>query len=374
MRLLYAVTFYTPHLSGLTRGIEPVIRHFSETADQVEVLTAQHDPALPRQEHDGPVLISRVPVAFRIGKGPVMPRFAGAAWASMGRADLVHVIAPQLESGLIALIARIRGRKVVLSYVCSMRPGLLATVALWTSHLIAGLLAHRIIALSEDYAKQSRFCRLFWRKLSFVPVPVPNFDTPEPRPKRPGDNYRIGFVGRISPEKNIDLLLDAVPLLRDVLDRAFTVELAGPGEPSGTPGAEALEDRIAGVHLPELRRLGPLSEDDLDRFYREIDVLVLPSDDRIEAYGMVQVEAMLRGTPCVTSDRPGMRQPIGLTGFGRVFAPGSPKELVKAVAAVLTDGPPRSPKPSEVRETFSPAAIFATFASLYRSLLKAKSR
>lgn len=368
MKILYALTFYTPHLSGLTRGVEPIVRHFADAGEEVEVLTAQHDPSLPRDDADGSVRITRVPVAFRIGKGPVMPGFARAAWAAAGRADLVHVIAPQLESGLVALAARLRGRRVVLSYICSMRPGVLATAALWVSHLTAGLLAHRIVALSEDYARQSLFCRLFWRKLAFIPVPIPNFETPPAPVKNAAPPYRIGFVGRISPEKNIGLLLDCIPHLRARLGQPFTIELVGPDEPEGTPGAAALKARLNASGQDELRLRGRLSEDDLDRFYRDIDVLVLPSDDRIEAYGMVQVEAMLRGAPCVTSDRPGMREPIGLTGFGALFQPGSAEDLAEKLAFILKDGPPKTPSPESVRETFDPKAIFQTFAALYRGL------
>ena len=372
MKLLYVLTYYTPHLSGLTRGVEPIATHFGARHD-VEVLTARHDPGLPTREVTGDVTITRVPVAFRIGKGPVMPGFFRAAWNAAGRADLVHIIAPQLEAGLMALIARLRGKKVVLSYICSMRlggaAGILATLALWLSHGLAGLCAHRIVALSEDYAGQSLFCRLFRRKLTYIPVPIPNFGTPEDAHRTATPPFRIGFVGRLSPEKNIGLLLDAIPFLRERLGSGFTMELVGPDEPEGTPGAAALQQRLNTADLPELRRLGQLSEEELDRFYRQIDVLVLPSVDRIEAYGMVQVEAMLRGTPCVTSDRPGMREPIQLTGFGKVFKAGSAPALADAVTDVLLQGPPTVPSPAEIRDTFDPRKIYAQFEQLYGDVM-----
>lgn len=167
MKLLYALTYYTPHLSGLTRGVAPIVDHMDVHGAEVEVLTAWHDRSVPCDEHINGVRVTRVPVAMRIGKGPLMPGFARAAWQAVGQADMVHVIAPQLEAGLVALIARLRGRKVVMSYICSMRmdglTGGLATAGLWLSHLVAGLCATRIIALSQDYAAQSLFCRLFRR-------------------------------------------------------------------------------------------------------------------------------------------------------------------------------------------------------------------
>lgn len=165
------------------------------------------------------------------------------------------------------------------------------------------------------------------------------------------------------------MILDAIPALRTALDAPFTIELVGPDEPHGTPGARALADCLQTADLPEVRQHGRISEDALGRFYLQIDVLVLPSVDRIEAYGMMQVEAMMHGTPCVTSDRPGMREPIGLTGFGALFRPGSAEGLASAVQQVLTSGPLQVPTPLQVRAMFDPAKIFSQIKVLYAEVL-----
>jgi len=57
--------------------------------------------------------------------------------------------------------------------------------------------------------------------------------------------------------------------------------------------------------------------------------LVLPSDDRLESFGLVQVEAMINGCPVVVSDLPGVRQPVLMTGGGRLTPVGNPKKLPK---------------------------------------------
>ena len=371
MKIVYAITYYSPHISGLTRGLVPIAEHMAARGHAVTVICARHDPELPAEETADGVRIVRVPVRVFLGKGPVMPGFFAACRREMRGAGIVHVVAPQADAAVAALAARSRGARVVMSYVCSFAmagaAGWVATQAVRVSHVVAGVLARRIVALSEDYASQSRFCGLFRRKLAFIPVPVPHYPPralPWHPPARP---WRIGFAGRISPDKNLDLLLAAVPHLRALTDVPFGIEIAGPDEPAGTPGADALRGRLEAAEAAGVvRLLGRLDEASLDAFYRAVDVLVLPSTARIEAYGMVQVEAMLRGTPCVASDRPGMRLPVRETGFGCLFAPGDARSLAEALYRVLAEGPPGgAPDPARLHDHFAPGRIMAALERLY---------
>lgn len=374
MKIVYSLTYYRPHISGLTNGLFPIAEHMARQGHEVTVICARHNPALPLEEMLNGVRVVRVPVAFFVGKGPVMPTHAATCFRRMRGADLVHVIAPQGDAGLAALAARLRSAQVVTSYVCSFGAeglkGWVVTQTARLSHLLAGVLSHRIVALSEDYAGQSRFCALFRRKLAFIPVPLPCYPDETPAPRTTSPVLRIGFVGRLSPEKSLDLLLDAIPHLEARLDRPFRIEIVGPEEPRGTPGRNRLRTRLrAEVAKGRVICRGRLDEAELDRFYSGIDALVLPSNSRLEAYGMVQVEAMLRGTPCVASDRPGMRLPIREAGFGRLFAPGDAAALAEALEMVLCYDPrPTDGDIARVRAHFAPQRIFAAHESLISHL------
>jgi glycosyltransferase involved in cell wall biosynthesis len=84
-----------------------------------------------------------------------------------------------------------------------------------------------------------------------------------------------------------------------------------------------------------VRLIGYLNFDDLVAFYNLIDVLVLPSIDPLEAFGMVQVEAMLCGTPVVASDMPGVREVVRKTGYGRLARAHEPQDIADKVIDVL---------------------------------------
>ncbi len=226
------------------------------------------------------------------------------------------------------------------------------------SHLVAGLLARKIVATTEDYAHRNWFCRLFRKKLEFIDVPVPNWPQKISPYRSPVKPYKIGFVGRIAPEKSLEVLLQALDPLKAKLGPDFTLEFVGPIE-------SGMYDLVSKYSDERVIFRGRVSDEELDQFYHDIDVLVLPSNNRIEAFGLVQVEAMLRGTPCVTSDRPGMRQPVSRTGFGYLFEPGNSEALAGAIFKTLSDGPETIPSRSQLASTFSSDKICESYERLY---------
>ena len=90
---------------------------------------------------------------------------------------------------------------------------------------------------------------------------------------------------------------------------------------------------------PRITMLGFIPEDDLDDFYASLDVFALTSVNAFEAFGIVQVVAMMAGVPALVSDLPGVRTVVEETGFGAVVAPRDVDGLTAALAR-LRDAPP----------------------------------
>lgn len=97
-----------------------------------------------------------------------------------------------------------------------------------------------------------------------------------------------------------------------------------------------------------IRFTGRLTDAELDAFYRFVDVLALPSIDPLEAYGMVQVEAMMRGTPVVATDLPGVRMVVQRTGMGRIVPRRDPHALAIALGQVLYENDFTRQSPKEI--------------------------
>jgi glycosyltransferase involved in cell wall biosynthesis len=164
--------------------------------------------------------------------------------------------------------------------------------------------------------------------------------TPKPGPARlspshlgtsraqrdPAQGFVIGYVGRLVPEKGVDLLLDAVKDLQGL----WRLHIVGKG-----PEQAAIKDQVRRLGLEHRVTLeeGWLPSLRMPHFYRQLDALVLPSRSRpnwVEQFGRVLIEAMACGVPVVGSDCGEI--PNVIDDAGLVF----PEEDAGALRASLT--------------------------------------
>jgi glycosyltransferase involved in cell wall biosynthesis len=148
----------------------------------------------------------------------------------------------------------------------------------------------------------------------------------------------IGFVGRIAAEKGLEYLVQSTYLAGRRVKRLNLV-FAGP-DPSKVVGENnywhKLKKQLDAQKIDYLF-FKDLTDSQLGAFYKTIDVLVLPSTNQTEAFGMVQVETMLCGTPVVATDLPGVRIPIKLTKMGLLVKPKNTRELAEAISTILNN-------------------------------------
>jgi glycosyltransferase involved in cell wall biosynthesis len=98
------------------------------------------------------------------------------------------------------------------------------------------------------------------------------------------------------------------------------------------------------------------------------DVFTLPS--RTDCFAGVQVEAMLSGTPVVSSDIPGAREVVRKTGMGLLARPDDPESLASTLLAVMRDRA-RFVKPrAHIREAFDPERALAEYETLMHDVVK----
>jgi len=83
--------------------------------------------------------------------------------------------------------------------------------------------------------------------------------------------------------------------------------------------------------------LGNLTAEQLSSFYKSINLLVLPSINQTEAFGMVQAEAMIAGTPVITSNLPGVRISIRLTKMGIIVETKNVEQISQAIEELINN-------------------------------------
>jgi len=382
MKILTVLTYYRPHISGLTIYAERLARAFAKRGHQVTVMTMQYDPSLPREEILEGVKIIRVPVAARISKGVIAPTIGFVATRLVLQHDVVHLHLPQFDAPGIALRARLFGKPAVLTYHCELLlpPGSFnhfVNLVVKFQNNLAGLFADRIVALTQDYADNSSYLSHYASKLTTILPPV---DLAEATPGQVfafAEEHHlkerhpiIGMVARFASEKGIEVLLGALPM---ILKKYPEARVLFTGQYQNVLGEQAYFDRLYPyIREYELsghwRFLGSISSDQLSALYPNLDVLVVPSLNSTEAFGLVQIEAMMNGVPCVASDLPGVRQPVRMHGMGRVARVADSAHLAEAVLEVLNKPEKFRGDSESIRKSYSPDFVAEEYEKLFEAL------
>lgn len=375
MRILHAITYFHPHLSGLTIYVERLAAALAARGHTVTVLASRHQPGLPREEWRDGVRVVRAPVLLRVHKGVVAPAFTALAWRLLHEHDAVNLHLPLFEAGWLAALARAAGRPVVLTYHCDLRlpPGRVnraIEAAMTLTHRLAGHLAHRLVTYTRDYAVHSPFLSRYLAKVETVFPPVVQAPPPPGAAEAlrarlaPAGEHLVGFAGRVATEKGIEYLLQALPILQRLVG-PVRVAFAGPYE--GVVGERYYQQLgpLIARYRPQLDFLGALHGAELAAFYAALDCLALPSVNSTESFGMVQVEAMLCGTPVVASALPGVRQPVRVTGMGEIAPVADARGLALALARVLRHRAHYVRPRAEIAARFDPTATTRFYEELY---------
>lgn len=140
------------------------------------------------------------------------------------------------------------------------------------------------------------------------------------------------YVGGISPHKNLDGLVRAMAHLGDrSWHLALVGDTAGDGFHACAPQIEALAKELGLAQ--RVTFTGYVPDDDLVDLYGAATMLVLPSMS--EGFGLPVVEAMACGLPVAASRRGSLPEVVGDAGL--LFDPGEPRDVARAVGALLED-------------------------------------
>lgn len=346
LKILICLLYYVPHRTGLTIHVQQVAEELVRRGHEVTVLTARYLQDMSNDEimHNG-VRVIRLWAPIKISRGMLMPAYPIAAYKAMREADIVSIHTPMLETALASFIAKLTGVNIVATH-----HGDLVLPDGWFNRFIRNTMlalfqymannAAQLIAYSQDYADNSYYLKPYFHKTTAnyppISMPEPNLDhAAELRTKwQCKGGPVIGYSGRFVEEKRPELAIKAL----EVINRTYpNARLVFAGE-YDIPYEDTWEKQqpVVKQYREQLIFLGLLKDrQELADFYAACDAIVLPSDT--ECFALVQVEAMLCGTPMVSTNIPGGRVPVQVTGMGKLAEAGNAESIGQAVVDILNE-------------------------------------
>lgn len=372
MHVLFTVSYYAPYVSGLTLAAKRWAEAVTKTYP-VTVLTMNHTGTLPELETINAVSIERAHTVFRISKGFVSLDWFIRLLRLVNTHDTVVIHLPEFEGVVAALVAKFQGKRVVSIYHCEvdLPKGFLNDIVqsvLEVSNFMTLAVSDHIITYTDDYAAKSRIMgalRRLKHRSAFSSV-IPPIEKPTRNTRT--ENYLrnslgstpivIGVAARLAQEKGIEYLLAAVPMLKKRMRKSFKIVIAGSPTPVGEEIYRQTMSKLLAQYADTVLCVGEIPPDHMGSFYRMLTMLVLPSVNSTEAFGLVQAEAMYAGIPVIATNLPGVRIPITKTGMGILVPPRDAHALSDAIVRIA------KARASYIRPTNAVTAEFSSRRSV----------
>lgn len=371
-KVLIVLYYYHPYVSGVSVCAKRVAEGLTNDGYNVTVLTSRYEPGLQKQEVINGVTVIRRPVALKLNKGVIMPTFWLDIILYSLKNDYINPHLPQAESGLSSLF--IPKRKIITTYQCDLNlgNGILDNLIVSISNALMWIQLARsrvVVPSTRDYFEHSKMKGFLTKAVPIYPtVTAIEFWPVDPSAlfKKLKVDYKvikIGFVGRVVYEKGIAYLLQSIPQLQKGL-KDFRIMIVGDYKNVAGGGVKDELDGYMQKYPDTIIFTGFLSDRERNQFYSGLDVFVLPSIDPLEAYGMVQVEAMLCGSPVVASNLPGVREIVNKTGFGRICKIKDSEDIAKQIIEVVNNRSKYKPDRKKVLRFFDPKISFKEYEKL----------
>ncbi len=372
MRVLHVGKYYPPAPGGIESFTAVLAQAQVAGGDEVVVLAhAAERRWRTTQRDDGAVIVHEVGRLGQLAYAPLSPAFPLQLQYCIARyrPDVLHIHVPNTSAFVALLVPAARrlpwivhwhadipldsgSRTLRLAYPF-YRP--------WEQALLRR--ADAVIATSTAYRDASHALTRWRAKTVVVPLALGDAGTPEiGAPLWPVGKRRLLAVGRLSHYKGFEVLLDSVATLPDV-----ALLLIGAGERE-TALREHIQRR--GLH-DRVHMTGQVDDTFLQRAYAQAEIFCLPSLDRAEAFGMVLLEAMRAGLPCVASAIPGsgVGEVVTAGQTGLLVPPGDATALAAALSTLNADANLRERLGQAGRlrwhEHYRPAAVNAATRAVY---------
>jgi len=332
MRVLHVGKFCPPVKGGMETFIVDLLKYLSRSID-VDLLCVRED-LRDRVIHTPFYTIYGLGRISNILSCPITLNLYGWLKALIPHYSILHVHLPHPLATLACILDNSHIPIVVHWHSDVVRQQMFSPMYEW---MVTKLLdkASAVIATSPHYVKGSQLLNRFIDKVHVIPLGVDphRIEATKEGVEKIKATFRdrpiILTVGRLVYYKGFEYLIQAMRYVD-----AYLI-IIGIG-----PYYRRLE-RLIRYHKLESRvkLLGYVPSETLGNYYAACDLFVLPSIERSEAFGIVQVEAMYHGKPVISTDIPysGVTWVNEHNVTGWVVPPRNPKALADAIRYLLND-------------------------------------
>ena len=324
-RILQVGKFYPPEHGGMENHLHVLCNELRDSVDQ-SVLVASKARQGSKETVDG-IPVTRLGALMDFFGAPVCPTMVQAIRQS--DADILHIHWPNPVAVLAYLASGFKGKLVFTYHSDIVRQKMLGSAFSTILHRALQKSA-AIIATSQSYIDTSPTLRSHLEKCQVIPlgIPIERFHQPDPHivdwiRNQYGPSVVLA-VGRLVHYKGFEHLIHAMKKV----DGHLLLIGSGPlrGELEALSRSLGIFDRVtilSGVA-------------DVVPYYHAADVFVLPSINRSEAFGLVQVEAMACARPVVNTElNSGVTFVSRHEETGLTVPPSDPDSLASAIELLL---------------------------------------
>lgn len=333
VRITHVTAHYPPFLGGLEKVVEALASYRSVRGLDVSVITSRDRPRRtesPGGEGSAEAGQVRRLRSWEVAHTAIIPSLP-AELLRLPRCSMVHLHVSQAFIPEAVYVAHLlRG----LPYVAHLhidvgpsgRAGMLlrAYKPLVLGRVLRAAASVVVFTREQRSAVASRY-GVDVARIAVIPNGVEETFFYSGR-RLPGTKPRLLFVGRLSVQKNLALLLRALAGVSEY----FETTLVGDGELEGE-----LKNVAASLSLQNVRFHGRAYGAELRDLYRNADIFVLPSER--EGMPLVLLEALAMGLPIVATDIPGNRDVIVDGANGVLVPPSDASALRRALLSMTVD-------------------------------------
>ncbi|HSW96458.1 MAG TPA: glycosyltransferase family 4 protein [Candidatus Saccharimonadales bacterium] len=352
MKIIIVIPYFYPSIGGLQNYALNIAKGLQKLQHEVIIITTNHKEKKYLIETIENLKVYRLPISFVISNTPINIKWFNYIYTIIEKEkpDIVngHTPVPFIAE-VAAFVTKIKKIPFVMTYQNDLiKDNIALKMIIGFYYFLFGIpalnISTKIIASSQYYVKNSEYLKKYQKKIEIISpgVHLEEFSESSLNKnklkniiKQYTDKKILLFIGQLDKTHEHKGLSYLITSLVDMRKKNEQIHLLVIGKGNNIQKYKGLVTQLQLVN--NVTFVGFVSDDDLPYYYNKADIVVLPSYNKSEGFGMVLIEAGASKKPVVASAIGGIPYVVkdGVTGF--LTKPKDSTSLYKAILTILND-------------------------------------